>query len=268
MATTQAENIGDLVATTLRKLGRGKFTDLSIDLQRLPAFDMFSKKGMHQLKDDTGGYGFEWRLLMRTSNNNRLVGLFEPSNIQPMDGMVVAQAPFRNITGGYAFEHRELDMNKGESRIVDLIQERRLQDKIDFAQKFEGYFWRAPTNTSLDLWSLPYWCVKNATEGFNGGLPTGFSTVANIVPDTYGSKWKNYTAPFTNVSRGKTSASISTGRTTSPPCGSRRSSGFRSWIRTPRIHCTRSTGASSVFRSFPAGGVRNTSRPTPPANRP
>mgnify|MGYP000323024766 CR=1 FL=1 len=191
------------VAETLRlagepaRLGVYGFGAALPDWDYYIAFNMFTKKGNWENKDDTGGYGFQWDVLVKTSDNNRLVGLFEPANIQPMNGMIQAQAPYKNQTGGFAFEHRELDMNKGESRIVDLIKVRRNQDMIDFAKKFESYFWRTPQNNGTDPWGLPYWIVKNNTEGFNGGIQTGFSDVAALSPTTY-PQWRNWTAQYTD----------------------------------------------------------------------
>jgi hypothetical protein len=42
--------------------------------------------------------------------------------------------------------------------------------------------------------------VKNATTGFNGGLPTGHTTVAGVDISTY-TTFKNYTAVYTNATR-------------------------------------------------------------------
>jgi hypothetical protein len=43
------------------------------------------------------------------------------------------------------------------------------------------------------------WIVKNATEGFNGGAPTGYTTIG-LNPTTY-PRWQNWTAQYTAVTR-------------------------------------------------------------------
>jgi len=198
---TQADQIGDLVSSTLRKLGRGRRTNIAMPLQMYVAYDMFTKKGMYEEKegaDGPGGFAFQWQVQTQKSDNNRLAGFYEPVNIQPKNGLITAQAPYRSEQGGYTFEHRELDMNKGSAKIVDLIAERKDMDDNDFVEKFETWFWQTPANNNLDPWGVPYWIVKNNTTGFNGGIQTGFTSVAGISPTDHPS-WRNYTAQYTDV---------------------------------------------------------------------
>jgi hypothetical protein len=69
------------------------------------------------------------------------------------------------------------------------------------AKTLERDFFGVPDATDqLTPWGLKYWIVKNATTGFNGGLPSGFSLIGNInlteVPH-----FKNYTDAYTSISK-------------------------------------------------------------------
>jgi hypothetical protein len=94
-------------------------------------------------------------------------------------------------------------MNRGASRIVDLLKIRRADAMIDLAKRMETDFWSKPA-TSDDT-TTPYgvqmYVVKNSTEGFTGGDPTGFSSgTAGIATATY-ARWKNYSGSYTNKTR-------------------------------------------------------------------
>jgi hypothetical protein len=66
----------------------------------------------------------------------------------------------------------------------------------------EKNFWGLPTdvNNAEEMrkpLGVPYWIVRNATKGFNGGVPVGsnFTTVAGLSPVTYPA-WRNFTGSY------------------------------------------------------------------------
>jgi hypothetical protein len=48
---------------------------------------------------------------------------------------------------------------------------------------------------------IPFWVQKSATEGFNGGDPSGFSAGAGDLSTSTYPNWKNYTFSYAAVSR-------------------------------------------------------------------
>jgi hypothetical protein len=69
------------------------------------------------------------------------------------------------------------------------------------AESFEDAFFGTPDVSDDNTpWGLLYWIVKNATAGFNGGYPSGFSRIGNInlteVPN-----FKNYTDAYASISK-------------------------------------------------------------------
>ena len=71
---------------------------------------------------------------------------------------------------------------------------------IALAEKMEANFWDDPSAAdTVTPYGLPYWVVKNASEGFNGTVLSGFTTVAGLSPTTY-PRWRNWTYQYTDVS--------------------------------------------------------------------
>ena len=194
----QATQLTDLVATTLRDLGRPNFTEISTDLQRHTAMSNLLKKNRVTLQS---GYGVQWDVMVNHSGTASNVGLGASDNIQIVDSMVQAQADWRNSTASYAVIGQEVDMNRDPARIVDLVRQRRLSCMIAVAELMESNFWGPPvaSTDSITPWGINTWVVKNATEGFNGGAPSGYTTIG-LNPTTY-PRWKNWTAQYTSVTK-------------------------------------------------------------------
>lgn len=194
----QAENLGDLIKTTLRDLGEMRFTEIATDLQDHVAMRTLLKKERITLESGTG---IQFDVLVNHSNSAANVGLYATDNVNVVDGMVQANTVWRNTTTNYAIDRREVAMNRTPRRIVDLLKARRIMAMIALAELMENNFWGAPSATdSLTPLGLPYWITKNATEGFNGGVLSGYNDVAGLNPTTY-PRWKNWTAPYTAVSK-------------------------------------------------------------------
>lgn len=188
----------DLVATTLRKLGRPKITQIAVPLQEYTAMSMLMAK--NRIVED-GGYGFQWDVMVSHGNSARNVGQGATDTVDIPDTTVQAQADWRFTSANYAILGPEIDMNSGESKIVDLIALRRMQCMISLAVLMEGNFWGPPvslTDTTTP-WGVNTWIVKNATEGFNGGAPSGYTSIG-LNPTTY-PNWSNWTYQYAAVSK-------------------------------------------------------------------
>ena len=77
-------------------------------------------------------------------------------------------------------------MNRSPARLVNLLQSSRVDAMTDLAELMESNFWGAPASSSdtLKPYGVPYWIVYNATTGFNGGHPSGFSDVGSFSSTT------------------------------------------------------------------------------------
>jgi hypothetical protein len=197
MPVIQPENVADLVADTLRDLGKPKFTDISSSIQNHVAFKNLLHENRAVLHS---GYGIQFNVLVNQSNAARNVSINESDNVNMVDGMVQATANWRGSQTSYMVIRQLLAMNREPSRIVDYVKQQRLMALISLAELMESNWWGAPSSTDTKTpYGYAYWITKNATAGFNGGALFG-STVAGLSPTTY-PQWSNYTAPYTNVTR-------------------------------------------------------------------
>lgn len=194
----QASNIGDLVTTTLSELGRLKFTDLMSDYNKTIVLRRLMKK--NKMTFDSGK-SVSFNVITDTGDNAVFVGLYATDNVDVKNVMTTGDVPWRHITWAWAMDRREATMNASPAKIVDLIKTRRIAEFGGAIIKFEQAFWRCPAaSNDLNPYGLPYWVTKNATEGFNGGAPSGYTTVGGINPTTY-PRWKNWTAQYSTVSK-------------------------------------------------------------------
>ncbi len=193
-----APQLGDLVNTTLRDLGKPKFTEIATDLQRHTAMRNLLKKNRIEL---ASGYGVQFDVMVTQSGAAANVGLGASDNVNIVDTMTQATADWRNTTTNYAVVGQEISMNAEPSRIVDLVKTRRIAAMISMAEIMEANFWGPPVALSDNLtpWGVNTWIVKSATEGFNGGAPSGYTTIG-LNPTTY-PRWQNWTYQYTAVSR-------------------------------------------------------------------
>lgn len=201
----QAENLGDLVKTTLNELGEMKFTEIATDLREHIAMRQLMKQNRVTFE---AGPQIQWDIMTDHNDSAEFVGLYNSDNVNVKDVMIQGQIPWRHVTANWAIDEREVAMNRSPRKIVDLIKTRRIACLISMAEKFERAFWRVPAvDNSVDPYGVPYYVVKTNTaatlaneNGFNGLVPSGYTTVANVNPTTY-PRWANYGTQYTNVTK-------------------------------------------------------------------
>ncbi len=205
MPSLQASDIADLVTTTLNELGELKFTDLMSDYQNTIALKRLMKKNKTTFE---AGPAVQWNLITDTNNSARAVGLGESDVVDIKNVMTTAQVPWRHVTWNWAIERREIAMNRTPRKIVDLTKTRRIAAFGAAIIRFESFFWQVPVVTdTISPYGIPYYVVKSATaatptnaNGFNGLVPSGYTTVAGLSSTTY-PRWSNYADAYTNVSQ-------------------------------------------------------------------
>lgn len=188
--------INDLVVTTLRDLGRDRYTEIATNLQKHTAMKRLFQKNRVEL---TSGYGIQWDVKVTQTGAASNVGLGYQDVLNDVDTMVQATADWRNTQTNYSLIGQVVDMNREPSRIVDYIKSKRVDALISLAELMERNFWGPPVAVTDNVtpWGINTWLVKNATRGFNGGAPSGFTTIG-LNPTTY-PNWNNYTDQYTNV---------------------------------------------------------------------
>lgn len=198
MASLQFSGVADVLLAGLAELGRGKWTDLSASLQDYVVVPNLVKKNRITIQS---GHSIQWDLITDQNNSARAVGLYASDRVDVPPVLAQGSIPWRHVIADYAFDHHEITANTGEAQIVDLIKSRRHAAMMSQVEFMEDRFWRVPDSTDdLNPYGVPYWIVKNASKGFNGGAPSGYTTVAGLNPSTL-TRWKNFTATYAQITK-------------------------------------------------------------------
>jgi len=195
----QGDDYADLVTTTLRHLETTTWADIVVDNQQHIAMPQILKKKKVEFGS---GYGHQFNVRVLSNNAARNVKLNEVDNPTTADTQTTGNIPWRHTETHWALEERIISMNRSPSRLVNLLQSSRVDAMTDLAELMESNFWGSPGSSSdtLKPYGVPYWIVYNATTGFTGPHPSGFSDVGGISSTTY-PRWKNWSANYTNISK-------------------------------------------------------------------
>lgn len=196
----QAANMPGLVASTLEKLEKTTWTNLTVDLQNFIVYPMLSSE--KRMIVGTGrDYG--WEMNFGSDGNFRWTGLYETDTVNVNDGLVRASVPWRHLTYGYAFDEREEDMNSGPEAVVNLVMQRESNERIKCAENLETWFFsNLSSSDTASAYPFTYWVPgTNLTEGFNtAALLSGFTDKAGVSPTTY-PRWAPWTNSYTAVTK-------------------------------------------------------------------
>lgn len=188
--------IADLALLTQNKLiKRGAWVDMQTDLQ-----DHVAVREMWQNRKKVfeGGDNWEHEVQMDHNHSTRAVGLYEQDGSSLHDTMVKGEIPARHVNAHYIYDLREKAFQRGGVEIVNYIKTKYVAMMVSFYEYLEEILWGKPTD-STDLktpYGILYWVVKNATEGFNGGNPSGFTAGRGGISSSTYSRYSNYTGTY------------------------------------------------------------------------
>jgi len=192
-------DISDMLTTTLHDLGRGRFYQIAQELVEYLVLGRLLRRT--NVRIQSSGIGIKETLMTKTGGTARWVGLGEEDAINYIDVLDQLTVVWCRLTDNMAWERRMLLENRGEARINNVIKPQRVAMMLRIADALEeGYFGAPDASDVKKPWGLKYWIVKNATTGFNGGLPSGFTTVGGVSL-TDSPTFKNYTFIYTDVSK-------------------------------------------------------------------
>lgn len=190
--------MGDLINSGLRELTRLKFSDISENLQRFTAMKNLMTKNRVQI---SSGWGMQFDVKYVQADYADNSGIAAEDVVNIVDTLTQATFDWRHTKSYYGYYGPELTMNREPAKIVDLLKSRRQDGMKAMARKMEDNFWGAPPSVSdtNTPWGVNTWLVKNATEGFTGTVPSGYTTVG-LNPTTY-PNWTNWAYPYTNITK-------------------------------------------------------------------
>lgn len=201
MATLTSEAIVDLLKSTFPRIEKDKFNQFAYTLQRYPSVDYLMQEARKEL---TGSPEVKFLTMWRDSGSARMTGLLENDSVNQRDVMLEGKINWRHTTVNYLIVHQTdiLMSQNSPDRIVATLKQKRQAAIAALVKLMENQIWSSPSSTSdkLTINGVPYWVVKNATAGFNGGAPTGHTTVGEIDPSTY-TGFKNYTGTYGTLNK-------------------------------------------------------------------
>jgi len=192
-----AEDMADVVLSTLNKFHKDQWVGEMTDIQEHVGFNDMCKKKRERLD---GSRGDRVRVITDHNYAAEATGLFGTVDFKRDDAAEEGTVPWRYIQAPMVFDTREPDMNSGPERMFDHIKVEDARTITSLVEKGEEYCWGKPDNSSdaTTPWGLEYWVVPNATTGFNGGNPSGFTSGrAGISSSTY-ARHKNFTGAYTD----------------------------------------------------------------------
>lgn len=194
----QGDDYTDLVTTTLRHLERTTWADIVVDNQRHIAMPHILQKKKVVFGS---GYGYQFNVRFFSNNAARHVKLNEEDNPTTADTQKTGDIPWRHAETHWAIEERIIAMNRSPARLVQLVKTSMVDAMVSLAELMETAFWNDPSDDGLTPFGVPYWIVKNNSNGFNGGNPTNFSAGAGNLSSSTFSRWKNWTDQYTDVTK-------------------------------------------------------------------
>jgi len=199
MAQLTIEQMLDLAAGTTERFGKGRFTQIWQNIVKFEVLPRLLKKD--KIVFDGGDF-VRFNLMTTVDDNARMVGLGDVDNPNIPAAMTHGRADWRFTTWHWAWERREALFQRGAHKIWDVIKVRKAIGMGSLAKLMEEQFFGTPTSSTntLDVLGIFHWVPKATalTEGFNGGIPSGFTDVAGLDPTTI--NYSAYNAGYTDIS--------------------------------------------------------------------
>ncbi len=196
-----ASSFGDVQVGSLPELNRFRVTEIATAVQRFVFMNLMLRKGQVETMDGTGK-SFQFQVMVNDSGTAANVGMGYSDPVVIRDTLTSATGNWVNSKADFAIVGQEEDMNASPAKIVDVRLMREKATAISLVQLMEANWWGPPVTITdtLTPWGVNTIFPKNSSEGFNGGAPSGFTSIF-LNPTTY-PNWKNYTFQYTDPTDG------------------------------------------------------------------
>ena len=193
-------DIQDFVASTQLEYGPPSFRQIAQDLTRFEIFSRWFREDKVMIEE---GRGVERQVMLEYDEGEIHTTDYAEDSVDFDDVMDKVQVNWVKAKVGWHLHYDEVNENRGGAALFNIIQSRRASKMLKIAKGIETGGWGVPASSAdtIHPWGVKFWCVKNSTRGFTGGLPSGHSTLAGIDLDEH-ENFKNWSNPYTDVSRG------------------------------------------------------------------
>jgi len=192
------EQLDDFIQAYLQRYVMGKWQDISLHLQEY----MFASRLFDRAKKDEMSTAYcKWKLKVDNNDNFQIVGLYHRDTSNRVNMLTEGSMKWAMATTNYHYDIDEEIFGQGAQQIVNYMKLQEDSLMVDFFKGMEDIMFgtgpTSPTQSPFPPTSLLWWIQENATEGFNGGEPSGFTDVGGVDVDTY-PNWKNRTFSYAN----------------------------------------------------------------------
>jgi hypothetical protein len=196
--------MADLVAVTLSRFGKLKWTDLTTDIQEYHALPQILQK--EKIEFD-GGKDITRFVQVNRGTTTRPTVLYDTDVMSVNDQASSITVGWRHVTTNMSFDTHEKSINSGDAKLVDLIAMRRHGMMVDLADKMEQYFWTIlAADDSITPFGLKYWCVTDiggtttacgTTGAFTAGVPWTSTSPGGLTD----ARFRNWACKYVDVSK-------------------------------------------------------------------
>jgi len=195
------DQVADITLETHRKLvKKGAFVNMASDLTDYIGVNEIWE---HRQVQFEGGVDWTIPYMMDHNHSARAVGLYESDGSAFGDVMANGAVGPRYVNAHYVYDLREPMFQRGGTAIVNQLKIKYAGMKVAMFELMEQFLWGKPVDSTdkKTPFGLAYWVTRSATEGYNGGNPSGFSEGrAGISTSTY-ARYANWTAQYVAASK-------------------------------------------------------------------
>jgi hypothetical protein len=191
----QASDIADMMVHTHKEFDEMKWEDMISDYRETVALQILDSNA-------ESGVGDKCEFYLQHSHNSsaEFTGLDATDNVTHPNVFTKGSVGWAYGRYSWSVHHALVSMNSSPAKILDYMRSQYISGLASWVVLLENKLWRSPVAGTDDPLGIPYWIVKNNTQGFNGSLPSGYTDVGGISPTTY-TKWKNYTDQYAAITK-------------------------------------------------------------------
>jgi len=189
--------INDMLIGALDDLGQPDFEEIAADL---PYYEVAGHLLKRERMTLSAGKGIKRTLMYKMSDLVRHIDRYSDTDeVSFQNVLAQLSAEWCTLQVPWAVEEREPLMNRGKALVADILKPRQTSAMLGLADDIEDKVWtvRLPGSDKYPN-GIPYWLVKNATYGYNGGYPGTHTDIAGVNLTTV-ETFKNLTGSYVNV---------------------------------------------------------------------